>query len=215
MSLKAEDIIEPVGTSIDQMLQGKVPGMSVMQMTSTVGAAPKIRIRGSSTIIGNREPVWVLDGVVLQDPVPLDATELNSMDQVNLIGNAISGLNPEDIERIDVLKDASATALYGTKAANGVIVITTKRGKKGAPAIRYSNSMSFIERPSYDDLFLMNSKERIEVSEEIYRKGLQFVGYSPTNAGFEGSLYQLRNGLIDQAQFSREVQKEGDEHGLV
>ena len=111
VSLKAEDIIEPVGTSIDQMLQGKVPGMSVMQMTSTVGAAPKIRIRGSSTIIGNREPVWVLDGVVLQDPVPLDATELNSMDQVNLIGNAISGLNPEDIERIDVLKDASATAV--------------------------------------------------------------------------------------------------------
>ena len=207
VSLKAEDIIEPVGTSIDQMLQGKVPGMSVMQMTSTVGAAPKIRIRGSSTIIGNREPVWVLDGVVLQDPVPLDATELNSMDQVNLIGNAISGLNPEDIERIDVLKDASATALDGTKAANGVIVITTKRGKKGAPAVRYSNSMSFIERPSYDDLFLMNSQERIEVSEEIYRKGLQFVGYSPTNAGFEGALYQLRNGLIDQAQFSREVQK--------
>ena len=119
-------------------------------MTSTVGAAPKIRIRGSSTIIGNREPVWVLDGVVLQDPVPLDAAQLNSMDQVNLIGNAISGLNPEDIERIDVLKDASATALYGTKAANGVIVITTKRGKPGAPSIRYSNSMNFIpaERPS-------------------------------------------------------------------
>lgn len=125
--MKAEDIIEPVGTSIDQMLQGKVPGMSVMQMTSTVGAAPKIRIRGSSTIIGNREPVWVLDGVVLEDPVKLDATELNSMDRVNLIGNAISGLNPEDIERIDVLKDASATALYGTKAANGVIVIQQKR----------------------------------------------------------------------------------------
>ena len=207
VSLKAEDIIEPVGTSIDQMLQGKVPGMSVMQMTSTVGAAPKIRIRGSSTIIGNREPVWVLDGVVLQDPVPLDAAELNSMDQVNLIGNAISGLNPEDIDRIDVLKDASATALYGTKAANGVIVITTKRGKPGLPAVRYSNSMSFIERPSYDNLFLMNSRDRIEVSEEIYRRGLQFVGFSPTNAGFEGALYQLYNGQIDQKQFSKEVQK--------
>lgn len=207
VSLKAEDIIEPVGSSLDQMLQGKVPGMSVMQMTSTVGAAPKIRIRGSSTIVGNREPVWVLDGVVLQDPVPLDATELNSMDRVNLVGNAISGLNPEDIERIDVLKDASATALYGTKAANGVIVITTKRGKVGAPAIRYSTSMSFVERPSYDGLFLMNSKDRIEVSEEIYRRGLQFVGFSPTNAGFEGALYQLYNGQIDQKQFSEQVQK--------
>ena len=206
-TLNAEDIIEPVGTSIDQMLQGKVPGMSVMQMTSTVGAAPKIRIRGSSTIIGNREPVWVLDGVVLQDPVPLDPAELNSMDRVNLIGNAISGLNPEDIERIDVLKDASATALYGTKAANGVIVITTKRGKVGTPTIRYSTSMSFVERPSYDGLFVMNSAERIEVSEEIYRRGLEFVGFSPTNAGFEGAVYQLRNGLIDQKQFSDEVHK--------
>lgn len=205
VSLNAEDIIEPVGTSVDQMLQGKVPGMTVMQMTSTVGAAPKIRIRGSSTIIGNREPVWVLDGVVLQDPVPLDPAELNSMDKVNLIGNAISGLNPEDIERIDVLKDASATALYGTKAANGVIVITTKRGKVGAPAIRYSTAMSFVQRPSYDDMFLMNSKERIEVSEEIYRRGLEFVGFSPTNAGFEGAVYQLRNGLINQQQFSEKV----------
>lgn len=207
VTLKAEDFIEPVGTSIDQMLQGKVPGMSVMQMTSTVGAAPKIRIRGSSTIIGNREPVWVLDGVVLQDPVPLDASELNSMDQVNLIGNAISGLNPEDIDRIDVLKDASATALYGTKAANGVIVITTKRGKPGPPAVRYSTSMSFIERPSYDNLFLMNSKERMEVSEEIYNRGLEFDGFSPTNAGFEGALYQWLNRKIDQNQFSKEVQK--------
>ena len=207
VSLKAEDVIEPVGTSLDQMLQGKVPGMSVMQMTSTVGAAPKIRIRGSSTIIGNREPVWVLDGIVLQDPVKLDAAELNSMDKVNLIGNAISGLNPEDIERIDVLKDASATALYGSKAANGVIVITTKRGKKGAPAVRYSTSMSFIERPSYDKLFLMNSKERMEVSEEIYNRGLQFVGFSPTNVGFEGALYQLYAGKINQKQFSEEVHK--------
>jgi len=207
VSLNAEDIIEPVGTSLDQMLQGKVPGMSVMQMTSTVGAAPKIRIRGSSTIIGSREPVWVLDGIVLQDPVPLDAAELNSLDKVNLIGNAISGLNPEDIDRIDVLKDASATVLYGTKAANGVIVITTKRGKQGAPSIRYSNAMSFIGRPNYDDQYLMNSNERMEVSEEIYRRGLQFEGYSPTNAGFEGALYQLYHGKISQQQFNEEVQR--------
>ena len=122
------------------MLQGKIPGMAVLQQSSTVGAAPKIRIRGSSTIVGSREPLWVLDGIVLEDPVPLSQEELNSMDQVNLIGNAISGINPEDIEQIDVLKDASATALYGSKAANGVIMITTKKGKIGKPAIRYSMS---------------------------------------------------------------------------
>ena len=207
VTLKAEDFIEPVGTSIDQMLQGKVPGMSVMQMTSTVGAAPKIRIRGSSTIIGNREPVWVLDGVVLEDPVQLDATELNSMDRVNLIGNAISGLNPEDIDRIDVLKDASATALYGTKAANGVIVITTKRGKMGAPSIRYSTAMSFVERPSYDGLFMMNSKDRIEVSQEMHERGLEFIGFTPKNVGYEGLLQQYWDGNISTNDFYSGVKK--------
>ncbi|WP_292268669.1 SusC/RagA family TonB-linked outer membrane protein [Butyricimonas sp.] len=206
-TLKAEDIIEPVGNSLDQMLQGKVPGMSVMQMTSTVGAAPKIRIRGSSTVIGNREPVWVLDGVVLTDPVKLDATELNSMDRVNLIGNAISGLNPEDIDRIDVLKDASATALYGSKAANGVIVITTKRGKVGTPSVRYSTSMSFMERPSYKGLDRMNSKERIEVSEEIHNRGLEFSGFAPDDVGYEGALRRLWNGNINMEQFNAEVKK--------
>lgn len=79
--------------------------------------------------MGNREPLWVIDGVVQYDPVAVDPSQLNDPDFVNLLGNAISGLNPEDIEQIDVLKDASATALYGVKAANGVIVITTKKGR--------------------------------------------------------------------------------------
>ena len=161
VTMKAEDIIEPIGNRLDQMLQGKIPGMAVLQQSSTVGASPKIRIRGSSSIIGNREPVWVLDGIILEDPVPLDVTELNSMDNVNLIGNAISGLNPEDIERIDVLKDASATAIYGVKAANGVIVITTKRGKLGEPVLRYTTSMSLIARPTTGRSFRGNCKSRI------------------------------------------------------
>ncbi|MEI3423200.1 MAG: TonB-dependent receptor plug domain-containing protein [Butyricimonas faecihominis] len=72
-----------------------------------------MRIRGSSSISGSREPVWVVDGVILSDLIPLTPEEINSMDNVNLIGNAISFLNPEDIDRIDILKDASATALYG------------------------------------------------------------------------------------------------------
>lgn len=100
-----------------------------MQNSGQVGAAPKLRIRGTSTVLGNREPLWVLDGVVLTDPVNVDPAQINDLDFVNLLGNAISGLNPDDIEQIDVLKDASATALYGAKAGNGVIVITTKKGR--------------------------------------------------------------------------------------
>lgn len=207
VTLKATELVEPVGISIDNMLQGKVAGMSVMQQTSTIGAAPKIRIRGTSTLIGNREPVWVLDGVVLTDPVKLDATELNSMDKVNLIGNAISGLNPEDIDRIDVLKDASATALYGTKAANGVIVITTKRGKTGSPSVRYSTSMSFVAAPTYEKAFLMNSNDRIGVSEEMHMRGLEFKGFTPKGVGYEGALQQLWNNELSTPQFYARVKQ--------
>lgn len=206
-SVKAKDVIEPVGTSIDQMLQGKIPGMAVLQQTSTVGAAPKIRIRGSSSIAGNREPVWVLDGVIMENPVKLDPTELNSMDRVNLIGNAISGLNPEDIERIDVLKDASATAIYGVKAANGVIVITTKRGKPGPPAVTYSTSMNIVGSPNIKQMHLMNSEERIEVSEEIHKRGLQYVGFTPENVGYEGALLRLWNNKISMSDFYQEVKQ--------
>ena len=104
-----------------------------------------------SSIIGNREPLWVVDGIVVNDPVPISAEDLNDPDYVNRIGNAIAGLNPQDIERLDVLKDASATALYGTKAANGVIVITTKRGREGKPQIRYNNTFTWKRRPHYSD----------------------------------------------------------------
>lgn len=125
-TVKAEDIIRPDYTSIDQMLEGQVTDLMFMSNSGEAGVAPKIRIRGTSSIIGNREPLWVVDGIVVQDAVQIASEELNDPDFVNRIGNAIAGLNPQDIERLDVLKDASATALYGSKAANGVIVITTK-----------------------------------------------------------------------------------------
>lgn len=206
-TVKMDELIEPISNRLDQMLQGKIPGMAVLQMTSTIGAAPKIRIRGSSSILGSREPLWVLDGVVLEDPVQLDASDLNSMDKVNLIGNAISGLNPEDIDQIDVLKDASATALYGSKAANGVIMITTKRGKLGKPAIRYSTSMSLVNRPTTHLMHLMNSKDRIEVSEEMFAKGLNYATDVVNNVGYEGLLRQLFANKLTYQEFQQEVKK--------
>ena len=181
---------EGAALGLDNMLQGKIPGMNVMGSSSTPGAATKIRIRGSSTISGNREPLWVVDGFILEDPVQISAEELNSLDNVNLIGNAISSLNPQDIERIDVLKDASATAIYGVKAANGVIVITTKKGKIGKPRVRYSMNLSVNERPEYDGLYRMNSKDRIEVSKEIEQRGLSF-GTPPARVSYEGALLDL------------------------
>lgn len=202
-SVKGSDVMEPVGTSIDKMLQGKLAGVQVLQNTSTPGAAPKIRIRGNSTIMGNREPVWVVDGIIMEDPVKITAAELNSMDRINLIGNAISFLNPEDIDRIDVLKDVSATAIYGVKAANGVVVITTKRGKTGKASVGYSLSMSLKTRPSYRTANLMNSNERIDVSEEIARRGLLYSGggISKPKVAYEGLLQELWNKEINYDQF--------------
>ena len=138
-SVKMEDVLEPHMTTIDQALEGRIPDLLFMSNSGEAGATARLRVRGTSTIVGNREPLWVLDGFVLQDPVNVSNEQLNDPDYVNYIGNAISGINPQDIERIDVLKDAAATALYGARASNGVIVVTTKKGKAGPASISYSN----------------------------------------------------------------------------
>ena len=110
-SAKMEDLARADMSSLDQMLEGKIPDLLVTNNSAEAGVAPKIRIRGTSTLVGNREPLWVVDGIVVKDPVAIAAEELNDPDYVNRIGNAIAGLNPQDIERIDVLKDAAATAI--------------------------------------------------------------------------------------------------------
>ena len=158
-TIKASDVMMPAYTSIDQMLQGRVAGMMVMNTSSRVGTNPKIRVRGTSTILGNQDPLWVVDGIIQPDPIPIDQSNLMVDDLKNILGNQISWLNPADIETITVLKDASATAIYGSKAANGVIVITTKRGKGGVMTVNYSGTFSFRSRPHYGLFNLMNSAD--------------------------------------------------------
>ena len=205
-SIKAEDILRPDALSIDQMLEGQVPDLMYMSNSGESAAAPKIRIRGTSSIIGNREPLWVVDGIVVKDPVPISPDELNDPDYINRLGNAISGLNPQDIERLDVLKDASATALYGTKAANGVIVITTKRGKEGAPQIRYTNNFTWKRRPRYTDssVDVLNSKERIALSKQLFNDHYVYDN-SYSLVGFEYLISELYAGRIDQSEFDRQL----------
>ena len=206
-SLSMDDIMIPGISSLDQMLEGQVPGMILMTNSGEVGVVPKIRIRGTSTLVGNREPLWVVDGIIVQDPVPISAEELNDPDYINRIGNAIAGLNPQDIERIDVLKDAAATALYGTKAANGVIVITTKKGRVGPPIINYNTTVTFRQRPRYSDrhIDLMNSKERIQFSRELADQHYSFNNSGMNWVGYEGALKDLYDGVINQSEFATRV----------
>lgn len=207
-TLKADDIMVAGMNSIDQMLEGHVPGMIFMQNSGQVGAASRLRIRGTSTVLGNQEPLWVLDGIILTDPVDVDPSQINDLDFVNLLGNAIAGINPSDIEQIDVLKDASATALYGARAANGVIVITTKKGKIGAPSITYSFTGTFSRRPYYKDkgVNVMNSAERIDFSREIVQKGLVYNDIS-SKVGYESAILDYYNGQIDFETYAKEIQR--------
>lgn len=207
-TLQMDDIKVPGVTRVDQLLEGHVPGMTFMQNSGQVGAAPKLRVRGTSTVLGNQEPVWVLDGIILRDPVNVSPTLANNLDFVNLVGNAISGINPDDIERIDILKDASATALYGAKAANGVIVITTKKGKAGAPSVTYNVSGTYTRRPRYTDnnIYLMNSKERVAYSRELVEKRLSLPDIQ-NYVGYEDAINKLLNGVYTYEQFQQEVNR--------
>ncbi|MDE7373909.1 MAG: SusC/RagA family TonB-linked outer membrane protein, partial [Odoribacter sp.] len=205
-SVKAEDIMRPGMTTIDQMLEGQIPDLISMTNSGEIGVAPKLRIRGTSTLIGNREPLWVIDGIVQQDPVNISPEELNNPDYINRIGNAISGLNPQDIDRIDVLKDASATALYGTKAANGVIVITTKRGHVGKPQVSYNMTGSFKFRPRYSDrhIDVMTSKERVQFSRDLLNN--QYVFSANTSlVGYEYLYSQLYAKQLSYDEFVKQV----------
>lgn len=205
-TLKMDDIMQPGVGTLDQMLEGRIPGMIFMQNSGQVGAVPKIKIRGTTTLLGSTAPLWVLDGVILTDPVNVDPASINDLDFVNLLGNAISGLNPEDIEKLDVLKDASATAIYGPKASNGVIVITTKKGKVGAPSVSYSLSGTFRQRPRYTDrsVDVMNSQERIDFSKEVVRKK-QVIPDLSSYVGYEAAYNDYVNGVMSSDEFIRKV----------
>lgn len=207
-TVKADDIMMPAYQSIDQMLQGKVAGMSVVNTSARVGATPKITIRGTSTILGNTSPLWVVDGVIQEDALYLDMSSAITGDMKELIGNQISWLNPQDIDNITVLKDASATAIYGSKASNGVIVITTKKGTPGRVSASYSTNVSVRERPTYSHYDYMNSYERIQFSKEAYEAGVRYQSTPlPQIYTYEGLMAMFNKRMINEEEFSTYLQR--------
>ena len=207
-TVKADDIMMPAYQSIDQMLQGKVAGMSVVNTSARVGASPKITIRGTSTILGNTSPLWVVDGVIQEDPLSIDISAALTSDMKELIGNQISWLNPQDIDNITVLKDASATAIYGSKASNGVIVITTKKGTPGRISVNYNTNVSVRERPTYEMYDFMNSQERILFSKEAYNAGVRYENEPlPQVYTYEGLMAMFNKRMITEEEFAYYMQR--------
>ncbi len=176
-----------------QMLEGRVAGVTVDNVSGTFGTTPKIRIRGNSSINGDTRPLWVVDGVVLEDLNSVTADDIITGNANTLTASSIAGLNPDDIESFQVLKDASATALYGTRAKNGVIVITTKKGKSGQTRVSYSGNLSMHLRPSYSQFDILNSVDEMSIYREMYEKGLVDITTSvkAQNYGALGKMFAL------------------------
>ncbi|WP_232516354.1 SusC/RagA family TonB-linked outer membrane protein [Chitinophaga caeni] len=179
-------------TDVSRMLEGRVAGVSVQNVSGTFGAAPRIRVRGATSISGENKPLWVIDGVVLEDIVNISNDQLASGDALTLIGSSVAGINADDIESFNILKDASATALYGARAMNGVVVITTKKGRAGRTQVNYNGNFSTFLKPNYNNYNIMNSAEQMSVYAELYRKGsLNATIANGMNGGVYAKMYQL------------------------
>lgn len=178
---------------ISRSLEGRAAGVSVQNVSGTFGTAPKIRVRGATSIFGSSKPLWVVDGVIMEDVVDVDADDLSSGDANTLISSAIAGLNSDDIESFQILKDGSATSIYGARAMAGVIVVTTKKGRAGQAHVSYTGEYTMRLKPSYSNFNIMNSQDQMEVYQELQQKG--FLNYAETatamNSGVYGKLYQL------------------------
>ncbi|MBR1755379.1 MAG: SusC/RagA family TonB-linked outer membrane protein [Bacteroidaceae bacterium] len=177
---------------VSRSLEGRVAGVQVTNVTGTFGASPKIRVRGATSIYGNSKPLWVVDGVIYEDNVDVSADDLSSGDAKTLISSAVAGLNSDDIESFTVLKDGSATSIYGARAMGGVIVVTTKRGSKGRASVNYTGEFTTRLKPSYNDYNIMNSQEIMGVYKEMYDKGwLQLDNMvNAQNTGIYGYMFQ-------------------------
>ena len=193
--VSAEDAKLDGMADISRSLEGRVAGVSVQNVTGTFGTAPKIRVRGATSIYGSSKPLWVVDGVIMADVLDVSADDLSSGDATTLISSAIAGLNSDDIESFDILKDGSATSIYGARAMAGVIVVTTKKGRAGQNHINYTGEYTSRLIPTYNTFNIMNSQDQMDIYQELYQKGyLNYAEISNTaDSGVYGKMYELIN----------------------
>jgi len=212
VSVSSDAINKTVSTSLDQVLQGRAAGVNVMQNSGAPGASSSIRIRGINSLNASNEPIFVIDGVIIDG-----STGSGSQ-------NALSSINPSDIVSIDVLKDASATAIYGSRAANGVILVTTKRGKNGKSTITYDGYTGWQEMPKMLDLlnlqeYAVHKNARTDLGivtgdnnfiradllgdgtnwqKELFTKAMMNSNNLSVSGGNENTTYALGIGYLDQ-----------------
>lgn len=182
-------------TSLDRILEGKIAGLNSTTVSGAPGRRAQITIRGENNLNGNTEPLWIVDGLPMMSGVPKTNTGNYTG---TIMQDGVGNIMPEDIESISILKDASASAIYGAKAANGVIVITTKRGFESEPQISYTGTYENALAPSVDMGF-MNSAEKLRYETSL----VDHFGISYSSlAGRGGYLAQRRyDGFITDAEY--------------
>ena len=199
-TVDARTINEAPVTTIDQALQGRVAGATIVSNTGTPGGGVSVRLRGTSSITGGAEPLYIVDGVIIDN---------NGDQQINVgyrsnPSNRLADLDPDDIERIEILKGAAAAALYGSRANNGVVQIFTKRGQLGAPTITaggrfqvnsLENSLPFALTPVDTE---GNPVQRFDHQDLLFRDGFSQDYNVSVSGGVEGTRYFLSANWVDQ-----------------
>lgn len=164
-TVTAADISKTVNTTFDQALQGRAANVYVSSNSGQPGAAPSVIIRGVASLTGSVQPLYVIDGVQIQPDNPRDDPNNHPSGFTNIL----SGINPDDIETMNILQGPSATAIFGSKGANGVIMITTKRGKAGETKISLGTLLTVQDQPSY--IPVMNLPQYAAYRNELARGG--------------------------------------------
>lgn len=213
-SISAKDFNKGVITAPDQLIQGKTPGVMIINNTGQPGGSTTVKIRGNSSIRAGNNPLFVLDGI------PLSGTSARPGGSGGFStdgGNPLTYLNPSDIASIDILKDASATAIYGSRGANGVVIITTKRAKTGEPTLNLGASVgisNLLKKPDVlngsafrkaiqnytpDDVATSDFGSNVDAFDAITRKAPTQNYYGDITGGTENGRYRLSLGHLDQS----------------
>ncbi len=213
VSVNSKAIEKSVPTSVDQVLQGRAAGVQIQANTGTPGGSTTIRIRGTNSLNATSQPIFVIDGIIIDTATSDDGNS-----------NPLSSINPSDIVSMDILKDASATAIYGSRASNGVIMITTKRGSSSEASITYDGYVGWQEMPKklevmnlqqyaqhYKDITDAQIKpasstwirgdlmgEGTDWQDELYRQALMTSHNISMTGGSQASTYAISAGYLDQ-----------------
>lgn len=181
-SVSSESIRDEAGVGIQTALRGRAPGVTVVQSSGTPGASIDVRVRGSSSITASNQPLYVIDGVPVIS---------GNFAQTGVGGqgiNALADLNPNEIESIEVLKDASSAAIYGSRGGNGVVLITTKKGKAGKSVVSLDASYGFQERAK--KIELINADQYREQMETLFGDPMALAGALEGNTDWQDEIFQ-------------------------